>query len=82
VGVGAADRPVAVAIDARGRLEASLLDARARSIGWSERYAPDQAAATGSSATGSTPLAGTSPVWLEYMAVERLFGGGRRGYDA
>jgi anion-transporting ArsA/GET3 family ATPase len=74
VGSGAADRPVAVALDASGRLEASLLDARGTFDRLVERYAPDRAAADRIFRNRFyAHLAGHLAGVLEYMAVERLF---------
>ena len=83
VGAGAADRPVAVAIDARGRLEASLLDARRTFDRLVQRYAPDQAAADRIFRNRFyAHLAGHLAGVLEYMAVERLFEvAAEGGYD-
>jgi anion-transporting ArsA/GET3 family ATPase len=74
VGAGAADRPVTVPSGARGRLEASLLDARGTFDRLVERYAPDRDAAERIFRNRFyAHLAGHLAGVLEYMAVERLF---------
>jgi anion-transporting ArsA/GET3 family ATPase len=76
LGVGDAtrERPVAVPLAGGGRLDVSLLDARATFDGLVRRYAPDAAAAA--RILGNRfyrQLAGHLAGTLEYMAVERLF---------
>ena len=74
VGERAAGRPVPVAAGTPGRLEASLLDARATFDRLIERYAPDRRDAE--RILGNRfyqHLAGGLAGILEYMAVERLF---------
>lgn len=80
VGDAAGDAAVRVALDAPGRLDASLLDARATFDRLVRRYAPDPAAVD---RIFGNPfyarLAGTLAGILEYMAVERLFEVAREG---
>jgi anion-transporting ArsA/GET3 family ATPase len=74
VGDDARDREAEVALDAPGRLAASLLDARATFDRLVGRYAPDAAARD--RILGNRfydHLSGTLAGILEYMAVERLF---------
>jgi anion-transporting ArsA/GET3 family ATPase len=74
VGDAARERPVAVPLTAPGRLEVSLLDARATFDQLVRRYAPDAAAATRILDNRFyRHLAGHLAGTLEYMAVERLF---------
>jgi anion-transporting ArsA/GET3 family ATPase len=74
VGEAAADRPVRVAASAPGRLDASLLDARATFDRLVERHSPDRAAAARILRNRFyDQLAGSLAGILEYMAVERLF---------
>jgi anion-transporting ArsA/GET3 family ATPase len=74
VGEAAAEAPVRVASNTRGRLEASLLDARATFDRLIARYAPDGDAAERILANRFyRNLAGSLAGILEYMAVERLF---------
>jgi len=70
----AGDAAVRVATDAPGRLDASLLDARATFDRLIARYAPDGAAADRIRRNRFyRELAGSLAGILEYMAVERLF---------
>ncbi len=74
VGEAARDREVPVPADTPGRLQASLLDARATFDRLVRRYAPDEAACE--RILGNRyyrHLAGSLAGILEYMAVERLF---------
>ena len=74
VGDGAAGAPVSVRAGPPGRLDASLLDAKATFDRLIARYAPDPAAAE--RILGNRfydRLAGGLAGILEYMAVERLF---------
>jgi anion-transporting ArsA/GET3 family ATPase len=74
VGDAARERPVAVPLAAPGRLEVSLLDARATFDHLVHRYAPDAAAAARILENRFyRHLAGHLAGTLEYMAVERLF---------
>ncbi|MFI5280024.1 MAG: ArsA family ATPase [Gemmatimonadales bacterium] len=74
VGEEAAGEPVRVASDTPGRLDASLLDARATFDRLIARYAPDEPAAQRIvSNRFYHHLAGGLAGILEYMAVERLF---------
>ncbi|MBK8727180.1 MAG: hypothetical protein IPL96_14350 [Holophagaceae bacterium] len=74
VGESAADQPVAVAVDAPGRLDAVLLDAKATFDRLVRRHAPDEAAAERIFANRFyANLAGSLGGILEYMAMERLF---------
>ncbi len=71
---GARGDAVRVALDAAGRLDASLLDAGATFDRLVERYAPDEAAAARILHNRFYHhLAGSLAGILEYMAVERLF---------
>ncbi len=74
VGEEAAQRPVRVALEAPGSLEASLLDARLTFDRLIERYAPDEEAARRIlNNRFYHHLAGSLAGILEYMAVERLY---------
>jgi anion-transporting ArsA/GET3 family ATPase len=74
VGETAGDVPIRVASGAPGRLDASLLDARATFDRLIARYAPDPAAADRIRRNRFyEQLAGSLAGILEYMAVERLF---------
>src|SRR4051794_33013353 len=74
VGEEAREREVPVALDAPGRLDASLLDARQTFDRLVERYAPDEESRA--RILGNRfyqHLSGSLGGILEYMAVERLF---------
>ena len=74
VGDEAKDREVEVAAGTRGRLFASLLDARSTFDRLVRRYAPDERSATRILNNRLySHLRGTLAGVLEYMAVERLF---------
>jgi len=74
VGDAANDAPARVRVDAPGRLDASLLDARATFDRLIARYAPDAGAAERIRGNRFyAQLAGSLAGILEYMAVERLF---------
>jgi anion-transporting ArsA/GET3 family ATPase len=74
VGEQARDAEVRVPIDAPGRLDASLLDARRAFDRLVERYAPDEQARRRILENRFySHLAGRLSGILEYMAVERLF---------
>jgi len=74
VGEAARDREVAVQSGTRGRLDASLLDARATFDRLVQRYAPDDASCRRILDNHFyQQLAGNLAGILEYMAVERLF---------
>lgn len=74
VGEGARDREVAVRVDTPGRLEVSLLDARAAFDRLVVEYSPDADAARRILDNRFyRHLAGGLAGILEYMAVERLF---------
>ena len=83
VGDAARDRAVRVDLPLAGRLDASLLDARATFDRLVERYAPDPAARRRILENRYyRHLAGRLAGILEYMAVERLFEVTREGgYD-
>jgi anion-transporting ArsA/GET3 family ATPase len=74
VGDEARDREIEVPVRTRGRLFASLLDARATFDRLVRRYAPDERAVTRILQNRLySHLRGTLAGVLEYMAVERLF---------
>lgn len=74
VGQEAKDRPVPVRIEAPGRLDAGLLDARRTFDRLVERYAPDEGARDRILDNRFYHhLAGNLAGILEYMAVEKLF---------
>jgi anion-transporting ArsA/GET3 family ATPase len=74
VGDAARDREVEVRAGTRGKLVASLLDARATFDRLVRRYAPDEAAVRRILENRLySRLSGTLAGVLEYMAVERLF---------
>jgi len=74
VGERARDREVEIRTGTRGRMWASLLDARATFDRLVRRYAPDDEAATRILTNRLyAHLSGTLAGVLEYMAVERLF---------
>ena len=74
VGEAARDREVAVRARTRGRLDASLLDARATFNRLVQRYAPDEESCRRILDNHFYQnLAGNLAGILEYMAVERLF---------
>ncbi len=74
VGERAKDRAVRVPVEAPGRLEVALLDARSTFDRLVARYAPDREAAQRIFANRFyRDLAGHLAGILEYMAVERLF---------
>ena len=83
VDLAALDRPAGAGDGRRGRLDASLLDARRTFDRLVERYAPDAEARRRILANRFYQhLAGTLSGVLEYMAVERLFEVAREGrYD-
>lgn len=80
VGEEAVDREVPVELDAPGRLDVSLLNARRTFDGLVRRYAPSEAAAERIFQNRFySHLAGNLAGILEYMAVERLFEVSRSG---
>jgi anion-transporting ArsA/GET3 family ATPase len=74
VGAAAVDEAVPVALDAPGRLDAALLDAKRTFDRLVRRHSPDEAAARAIFANRFyANLAGSLAGILEYMAMERLF---------